>query len=136
MQQDTAMPFPHPQCTAEDPFTAILRQGAQRLLAPAIEVEVTLLFAQEADRRATQGRPTRVRNGSLPEREGHTGMGAVRVKVPRGRDRRGAGLRLHAALFPPSRGRPAGHRVGCTKPRMGLTNCRTLPRYQFWTNRY
>ena len=26
MQQDTVIPFPHPQLTAEDPFTAVLRQ--------------------------------------------------------------------------------------------------------------
>ena len=35
MQQDTAIPFPPPQLTAEDPFTAVVRQGAQRLLAQA-----------------------------------------------------------------------------------------------------
>ena len=42
-----------------------------------------------------------VRNGYLPEREVHTGLGAVRVKVPRVRDRRGSGMRLHSALLPP-----------------------------------
>lgn len=43
MQDNTAMPFPHPQLTAEDPLTAVLRQGAQRLLAQAIEVEIAML---------------------------------------------------------------------------------------------
>jgi putative transposase len=43
-----------------------------------------------------------VRNGSLPERDVQTGIGAVRVKVPRVRDRSGAGIRLHSALLPPS----------------------------------
>ena len=33
MQDSTAMPFPHPQLTAVDPLTEVLRQGAQRLLA-------------------------------------------------------------------------------------------------------
>jgi putative transposase len=46
MQQDTVIPFPHPQLPAEDPLTAVLRQGAQRLLAQAIEVEVGMLLAQ------------------------------------------------------------------------------------------
>ena len=36
MQEHTTIPFPHPQLTAEDPLTAVLRQGAQRLLAQAI----------------------------------------------------------------------------------------------------
>ena len=43
-----------------------------------------------------------VRNGYLPERDVQTGLGAVRVKVPGVRDRRGAGIRLHSALLPPS----------------------------------
>ena len=102
MQQDTVIPFPHPQLTAEDPFTAVLRQGAQRLLAQAIEVEVAMLLAQYADRQDTQGRQAIVRNGYLPEREVQTGLGAVRVKVPRVRDRSGAGIRFHSALLPPS----------------------------------
>jgi transposase-like protein len=101
MQQDTVMPFPHPQLTGEDPLTAVLRQGAQRLLAQAIEVEVAMLVARYADRRDTQGRQALVRNGYLPEREVQTGIGAVRVKVPRVRDRSGAGIRFHSALLPP-----------------------------------
>jgi hypothetical protein len=51
MQDNTAIPFPHPQLTAEDPLTELLRQGAQRLLAQAIEAEVTMLLAQYADAR-------------------------------------------------------------------------------------
>ena len=70
MQQDTVIPFPHPQLTAEDPLTAVLRQGAQRLLAQAIEAEVALLLAQYADQRDAPGRHILVRNGFLPEREG------------------------------------------------------------------
>jgi putative transposase len=101
MQEHTAIPFPHPQLTAEDPLTAVLRQGAQRLLAQAIEVEVAMLLAQYADRRDGQGRQAIVRNGYLPEREVQTGIGAVRVKVPRVRDRSGVGIRFHSALLPP-----------------------------------
>ena len=43
MQEHTVIPFPHPQFTAEDPLTEVLRQGAQRLLAQAIAVEVAML---------------------------------------------------------------------------------------------
>jgi TnpA family transposase len=77
-------------------------QGAQRLLAQAIEAAIAVLFAQDAARREAHGRPVVVRHGSLPERAGNTGMGAVRVKVPRVRDRRGHGMRLHSAILPPS----------------------------------
>jgi putative transposase len=101
MQEHTTIPFPHPQFTAEDPLTAVLRQGAQQLLAQAIEVEVAMLLAQYADRHDGQGRQAIVRNGHLPEREVQTGIGAVRVKVPRVRDRSGAGIRFHSALLPP-----------------------------------
>src|SRR5262247_3838775 len=101
MQQDTVIPFPHPQLTASDPFTEVLRHGAQRLLAQAIEAEVAVLLAQYADHRDNQGRQVVVRNGYLPEREVQTGIGAVRVKVPRVRDRSGTGIRFHSALLPP-----------------------------------
>jgi transposase-like protein len=101
MQEHTTIPFPHPQRTAADPLTELLRQGAQRLLAQAIEAEVAVLLAQHADRRDTQGRQAVVRNGSLPAREVQTGIGAVRVKVPRVRDRSGTGRRFHSALLPP-----------------------------------
>ena len=102
MQQDTVIPFPHPQLTAEDPLTAVLRQGAQRLLAQAIEVEVAMLLARYADHWDSEGRQALVRNGYLPERDVQTGIGAVRVKVPRVWDRSGAGIRVHSALLPPS----------------------------------
>ena len=40
-------------------------------------------------------------NDSLPERAVQTGIGAVRVKVPRVRDRSGVGIRFHSVLLPP-----------------------------------
>ena len=101
MHEHTTIPFPHPQLLTEDPLTEVVRQGAQRLLAQAIEAEVAMFLARYADRRDAQGRHAVVRNGSLPEREVHTGVGAVRVKVPRVRDRSGTGLRFHSALLPP-----------------------------------
>src|SRR5215831_20964257 len=101
MQEHTTIPFPHPQLTAADPLTEVLRQGAQRLLAQAIEVEVAMLLARDAERHEAEGRQAVVRNGSLPEREVQTGIGAVHGKVPRVRDRSGAGRRFHSALLPP-----------------------------------
>jgi putative transposase len=79
----------------------VLRQGAQRLLTQAIEAEIAVLLAQYADRYDPQDRQAVVRNGYLPEREVQTGIGAVRVKEPRVRDRSGLGIRFHSALLPP-----------------------------------
>jgi transposase-like protein len=101
MQKHTAIPFPLPQLTAADPLTEVLRQGAQRLLMQAIEAEIAVLLAQYADRHDPQGRQAVVRYGYLPEREVQTGIGAVRVKVPRVRARSGSGIRFHSALLSP-----------------------------------
>jgi putative transposase len=70
-------------------------------LAQVIEVEVAMLLARYANHRDSEGRQAIVRNGYLPERDVQTGIGAVRVQVPRVRDRSGAGIRFHSALLPP-----------------------------------
>ena len=49
MQEHTAIPFPLPQLTAADPLTEVLRQGAQRLLAQAIEAEIAVLLETVAE---------------------------------------------------------------------------------------
>jgi len=74
MNQHNAVIFPHPQASAADPLTEVLRQGAKRLLAQAIEAEVQTLLACYADERDDQGRQAVVRNGYLPEREVQTGI--------------------------------------------------------------
>jgi transposase-like protein len=57
------------------------------LLAQAIEAEVESHIAAHADLTDVEGRRRVVRHGYLPEREIQTGIGAVRVKAPRARDR-------------------------------------------------
>jgi hypothetical protein len=56
MHEHTTNPFPHQQLLTEDPFTEVVRQRAQRLLAEAIEAEVAMFLARYADRRDAQGR--------------------------------------------------------------------------------
>lgn len=70
-----------------DLLTDVLRSGAQRLLAHAVEAEVASFIAGHADQRLDDGRARIVRHGHLPERDIQTGIGAVRVKQPRVRDR-------------------------------------------------
>jgi putative transposase len=85
---------PVPQ--SQDVMTEILRAGAQKLLAQMIQAEVDDWLAKHADVRDEQGRRQVVRNGYLPEREITTGVGQVKVKQARVRDRRPAG---EAELF-------------------------------------
>ena len=104
MNQDNVIDLKNPEPFIDDPITAIIRQGARKLLARALEVEIELFTNQYADLKDELGRQRIVRNGYLPEREIQSGIGPVPVKVPRARDRHGAGLeRIHfsSTILPP-----------------------------------
>ncbi len=92
---------PSPQ--GQDVLTDILRAGARRLLAEAIEAEVAAWIDDRADVRDEQGHRQVVRNGHLPERTVQTGIGPVEVQRPRVRDRRPADQReaFSSAILPP-----------------------------------
>ena len=87
MKDDTVVAFRQPGSFSDDPLTDILRSGARQLLAQAIEAEVEGHIVAHADLTDAEGRRRVVRHGYLPEREIQTGIGAVRVKAPRVRDR-------------------------------------------------
>ena len=101
MNKDNVIAFENPSSKANDPLTEVLRRGAAKLLAQAVEAEVETLLAQYADRRDEQGRQAVVRNGYLPEREVQTGIGSIPVRVPRVRDRSQSGIRFHSGILPP-----------------------------------
>ncbi len=61
----------------------ILKNGAQRLLAQAIEPEVNVLLAQHSELEIDGGKRAVVRNGDLPERAIQTGLGQVNVRIPK-----------------------------------------------------
>jgi len=88
MQETTIDRSIVPVPTGRDVMTEILRAGAQKMLAEMIHQEVEDWLAQRANLRDEQGRRQVVRNGYLPEREITTGVGPVKVKQPRVRDRR------------------------------------------------
>src|SRR5215813_5575530 len=92
---------PLPQ--AQDALTDVLRQGAQKLLAQAIDAEVADWLERHQDCRNADGRRQVVRNGYLPERTITTGLGPVAVKQPRVHDRRPPGERekFTSAILPP-----------------------------------
>ena len=87
MKDDTVVAFRQPGSFSDDPLTDILRAGARQLLAQAVEVEVEVHIVAHADLTDAEGRRRVVRHGYLPEREIQTGIGAVRLKAPRVRDR-------------------------------------------------
>jgi putative transposase len=85
----------------EDPLTELLRNGARRLIADAVQAELQELLNQYSGLRNEQGYLQVVRNGYLPEREILTGIGPIKVKVPKIRDKSGQGIKFNSALLPP-----------------------------------
>lgn len=79
----------------------VLKQGAQQLLAKAIEEEVQQLLAANSLLKMEDGKPGVVRNGYLPERTIQTGLGDIEVKIPKVRDRTGQGIKFNSSLVPP-----------------------------------
>lgn len=79
----------------------LIRQGARRIIQQAIEAELAQLLEQYENVKTLTGQRTVVRNGYLPEREVLTAVGPVAVKVPKVRDRSGAGVKFNSALVPP-----------------------------------
>jgi putative transposase len=71
----------------DDPLTAVLRSGARRLLAQAIEAEADAFLALMKGERLPDGRERVVRHGHGPERQVQTGIGPVEVQRPKLRDR-------------------------------------------------
>ena len=76
-----------PGAASEDPLTALLRDGARKLLAVAFEAEVEEHIARLASVVDENGRRRVVRNGYLPEREIQTGVGPIPIRQPRVRVR-------------------------------------------------
>jgi transposase-like protein len=101
MSKDTIIAFKTPEEERTDPLTDLLRTGAQQLIANAVEAELLELLGHYAENKDEQGRHVVVRNGYLPAREIQTGIGAVKVKVPKVRDRSGSGICFHSSLLPP-----------------------------------
>ncbi len=104
MSHNTVVPLRHPD-TIEDPLTAVLRSGARRLLAQAVEAEAEAFLAEMKGARLPDGRERVVRHGHAPERLVQTGIGPVAVRRVKIRDR-GAGeagaerIRFASAILP------------------------------------
>ena len=98
MSKDTIVSFSDP--VLHDELTDLVRDGARRMLHTALNVEVEAFCGQFEDT-IEGGRRAVVRNGYQPEREVLTGVGPVRVKRPKARDRAGLGRQFRSAILPP-----------------------------------
>jgi putative transposase len=99
----TVVPLRQPE-EIDDPLTAVLREGARRLLAQAVEAEAEAFLAAMKGLRLGDGRERVVRHGHGPERQVQTGIGPVavrRVKIrDRGADADDQRIRFTSALLP------------------------------------
>src|SRR5919198_4450094 len=84
----------------------IVREGAQRMLAEALQAEVEARIARFAEERDERGHRLVVRNGYHEPREVLTSAGVVEVRAPRINDKRvdpetGERQRFTSAILPP-----------------------------------
>src|SRR6188472_3074632 len=84
----------------------LVREGARRMLAAALEAEVDDYLAAHAAERDEHGRRLVVRNGHARQRQVTTAAGAVAVRAPRVDNRRvdpatGQRTRFRSVILPP-----------------------------------
>ena len=87
----------------DDPLSEILRAGARRLIAQAVEAEFEAFLGSNADLVLSDGRQRVVRHGHDPVRAIQTGIGSVDVEKPKARDRGAAvgdRIRFTSAILP------------------------------------
>jgi len=82
-------------------LTELLRSGARQLIADAVEAELQELLGQDTTFRNKDSQRQIVRNGYLPERGIQTGIGPVKIRVPKIRDKCGQGIKFNSAILPP-----------------------------------
>jgi transposase-like protein len=79
----------------------MLREGAQRLIVEALQVEFEEFLSQFAGKQDEHERAAVVRNGFQPRRELLTGLGPVSVRVPKARSRTAESVVFRSTLVPP-----------------------------------
>jgi putative transposase len=100
MKKDTVVELRRP-VQGQDLLSTMLREGAQRLVAQALQAEFEEFLGRFSEERIEGGRAAVVRNGFQPEREILTGLGPVAVRVPKARSRGDEPAVFHSRLVPP-----------------------------------
>jgi len=98
MSNDTTVPFLNP--AFRDEMTDLIRAHAQTAIRQAVLAELNA-FLERHDDTDDQGRRQVVRNGYQPAREVLTGVGPVKVQLPKTRDRSGQGRCFRSLVLPP-----------------------------------
>jgi hypothetical protein len=84
----------------------IVREGARRMLVPALEAEVAAYVEAHATERDAEGRALVVRNGKGRTRRVTVGSGTIALSAPRVNDRRiddhGQRCKFTSRILPPS----------------------------------
>jgi transposase-like protein len=98
-------PAAMPTVAGDSLIDTIVRDGARRMLAAALEAEVAAYIAAHADELDTTGHRLVVRNGHARPRQVMTAAGAVEVTAPRVNDKRideatGERHRFSSAILP------------------------------------
>ena len=88
MSKNKIISYENPVGIVEDQLTDFLREAATKMLKVAIEEEVAYFIKKHSTSTTENGQSRIVRNGYLPEREIHSGIGKIKVKMPRIRDRK------------------------------------------------
>lgn len=105
MTEPTPVHQLHPDATAEDALTSLIREGARKVLAAALEAEIDEHVDRFRGVVDEQGKRRVVRNGYLPAREIQTGAGKLEIKQPRARVHGACDgdskLRFKSKLIPP-----------------------------------
>jgi putative transposase len=102
MQEDKVIRLKNPGLAlpVSDALTALLREGAQKMLVSAVETEVAVFLARFNEEKLPDGRARMVRNGHLPARSLQTGLGSIDVAMPRVRDRQKK-IHFSSSILPP-----------------------------------
>jgi len=103
MKKNNVLDLKKPEETFQDALTQVMREGARKMLAVALEKEVEEFLQKYAHLTNEEGHREVVRNGYLPERDIQTGIGAMDVKVPRVKDKRKGGekVRFNSQILAP-----------------------------------
>jgi len=99
MGNDTIVSLSYP--AFRDELSDLVCKGAHRIIRQGVEAELKAFLDEHAAEYDRQGRQAIVRNGYQPEREVLTGIGLVKVQMPKSRDRAGQGRCFRPELLLP-----------------------------------
>lgn len=100
MKEHSVVQFRKPGEVRDD-LSALVREGAQRLIAEAVHSELEEFLASFVGQHDESGRAGVVRNGYQPERSILTGLGPIAVRIPKVRSRGEQPAVFRSTLVPP-----------------------------------